>query len=428
MIINKKLKKISKLFVVFALFNLGAVNVGALAQVVNFGDPNIANLTRAMASKSLHVVQLGDSHTAGDTMTESLRNRLQAVMGDGGMGFAMPMYFDGQRMARFGYDKAGFVPISSRNGSDNFTLGGMIAKPQFDGATLTLKAKGIEQPQRFWIRFRQSPNDRRFIVTDASGRQTALELAKKDNTWQFISLDARLPMTFYNDNATGSAIGGVWAFNPSGRGAIVSAIGINGSELSHWNRWNITAWQNELATIHPRLIILAYGTNEAHNGVSGNQVATILTQKIRQIRRASPTSAILILSAPESLKSLSGSCGVRPATLSDIQSAQRQVAQTERTLYWDWQGAMGGSCAMKSWIDGGLANRDGVHFTKLGYQRLGNDLANDLLALGGRSGQSQFQSQPQFQPVQSQPKYQQPSQPQPVSTPSSGGIKIEWVK
>lgn len=420
MIINKT---ISKFFVVFALF--GKLTLGVSAEVINFGDPNATNLTQAMASKSLHVVQLGDSHTAGDTMTESLRNRLQAVMGDGGMGFAMPMYFDGQRMARFGYDKAGFVPISSRNGSDNFTLGGMIAKPQFDGATLTLKAKGVEQPQRFWIRFRQSPNDRRFIVTDASGRQTALELAKKDNTWQFIALDAKLPMTFYNDSATGSAIGGVWAFNPSGRGAIVSAIGINGSELSHWNRWNVTAWQNELATIHPRLIILAYGTNEAHNGVSGNQVATILTQKIRQIRRASPTSAILILSAPESLKSLSGSCGVRPAALSDIQSAQRQVAQTERTLYWDWQGAMGGSCSMKSWVNGGLANRDGVHFTKSGYHRLGSDLANDLLALG-RSGQASSWSQPSTQSqYQAQPQYQ-PTQSTPTS--SSSGIKIEWSK
>lgn len=391
----------------------------AYAQLTNFGEPNTAHLVRAMVNKSVHIVQLGDSHTAGDTMTDGLRQALQQAMGDGGMGWAMPMYFGGQRMARFGYDNTNFSPISSRGTFDeNFSLGGMIAKPKSQGATLTIKPKQSESIQKVLLRLRQSPSDHRFVLTDATGRQVSLELAKKDGSWQFVSVDAKLPFTLYNDNALGSAIAGFWAFSPSGRGAVVSAIGINGSQLSHWNRWNQMAWMNELATIRPSLIVLAYGTNEAHNGVLGGQMQITLTQTVRQIRRASPYSAVMIVSAPESLTSTAGSCGNRPATLSEIQIAQRQVAQNERTLFWDWQSAMGGACTMKSWINRGLANTDGVHFTKLGYLRLGHQMASDLLALSGTAkGQQPIYSPA---PINAEPVLQPP-------TPTSGQGYI-WIE
>lgn len=362
---------------------LSCLSTFAHANLTNFGDPNTHALIQAMTNHSVHVVQLGDSHTAGDTMTDALRDRLQGVMGDGGMGWAMPMYFSGQRMARFSYDNVDFSPISSRtNQSISYTLGGLVATPKANGASLTLKPKkGSEPTQKIWVSIRQNPSDGRFTGVDARGHQFTLEAPHKNNSWQMVVVDAMPPFTIYNENATNSAIGGWWAFNPNGRGAVVSALGINGAELSHWNRWNTNAWKNELAIISPNLIILAYGTNEAYNNVSADSVHATLTDKIRQIRTTSPRSAIMILGTPESLKSTNGGCGTRPTTLFEIQNAQKQVAQNERTLYWDWQSAMGGSCTMKSWISQGLANKDGVHFSKSGYQRLGYQLANDLLSL-----------------------------------------------
>lgn len=350
--------------------------------LTNYGEPNTAALVSAIANRSLHLVQLGDSHTAGDTMTGAARTRLQGVLGDGGMGWAMPMYFSGQRMARFGYDNNDFLPISSRsNTSENYTLGGMIAKPKTNGAMLRLKAKHAENAQKILVSIRQHAGDGRFVATDANGERVAIEAPNKNGTWQMVAINARLPLTIYNENATHSTIGGWWAFAKHGQGAVVSALGINGAELSYWGRWNEQAWQNELFMVRPQLVVLAYGTNEAYNGVAAQTVKSHLVQRIRQIRQATPSSAIMILGAPEALKSTAGGCGTRPSTLSAIQQVQREVAQSERTLYWDWQSAMGDSCSMKSWINGGKASRDGVHFTALGYTLLGNQFADDLLAL-----------------------------------------------
>lgn len=358
----------------------GYVHAGYLT---NFNDPSSGNLINAINQRNLHVVQLGDSHTAADVMTDAMRSQLQQALGDGGMGWGMPMYHSGQRMARYSYDNAGWQPISSRTERHhNYTLGGLLATPKYHGATLTIKSRQHEPVQRFVVSIRQSADDGVFTGVDARGQSFVLEAPIKNNTWQVVQFTAQPPFTITANNANRSAIGGWWGKNAQGTGAIVSPLGINGAQLSYWNRWG--NWQQELRAISPSLVILAYGTNEAFDdNIDITATRQLLVQKIQEIRQSSPNSAVMILSAPESLKSTSGACGTRPAKLTAIQQMQYEVAQSQNTLLWHWQQAMGGSCSMKSWVSQGLAAKDGVHFTNRGYQNLGKSLADDILALRG---------------------------------------------
>ncbi|MFC0820348.1 GDSL-type esterase/lipase family protein [Moraxella marmotae] len=374
-------------------FLLSALCMASMAAhagyLTNYNEPNTDKLVQALANKNFHIVQLGDSHTAGDSMTDALRQNLQASYGDGGMGWAMPMYFSGQRMARYGYDNYQWTPISSRRThSENYTLGGMIAKPNFSGSTLTIKPKNYEVAQTMTVSIRQGATDGVLTGVDADGQSFTIEAPIKNNTWQTATFHARLPFTITaQGNMSNTALGGWWGKSAQSSGAIVSALGINGAELSHQSRWNSAAWQKELGMIAPELVILAYGTNEAYNNVDPFTVQSVLTERIRQIRQASPNSAVMIISAPESLKSTGGGCGTRPYQLSAIQEIQRQTAQNEKTLFWDWQAAMGGSCSMTGWIGRGKASKDGVHFTHSGYQQLGNLLADDIKSLSATTYQ-----------------------------------------
>lgn len=401
---QQRLKSVAGMAVLCSALASTSTQAGYLQ---NFNEPNSAQLVYALQNKNLHIVQLGDSHTAGDSLTDAMRTSLQQQLGNGGMGWAMPMYFSGQRLARFGYDNQNFQPISSRtNHQENYTLGGLIAKPLQQGATLTLKAKrGDEAEQNIRLSLRQAQGDGKFIARDATGQVFNIEAPNKNNTWQLVQFKAKLPVTIQAQNVTRSVIGGWWAMNAQNTGATVSALGINGAELSHLNRWNSQAWQNELANINPQLVILAYGTNEAYNNVSPEKVRTVLTQRIQQIRSASPQTAIMIVSAPEALRSIGGQCGVRPTQLTAIQHVQKQVAQSQNTLYWDWQQAMGGQCSMKSWINQGKASKDGVHFTVKGYTQLGQDLAQDILALNSLQLNS---NEPPAMQSQGNPSIQQP--------------------
>ncbi|MDQ8937090.1 SGNH/GDSL hydrolase family protein [Acinetobacter rudis] len=351
------------------------------ASLSNFNEPNSQNLIQALQTKKIHIVQLGDSHTAADEMTNNMRLQLQSTLGNGGMGWGMPMYFTGHRLVRYGYDNSGWQPVSSRTRSDeNYSLGGLLAIPQSTAASLTIKAKQSEVSQRYTVSIRQQAGDSPLIGQDAQGRPISIEAPIKNGTWQFVQFVAQPPFTIQSQQAKQTALGGWWGENERGQGAVVSALGINGAQLSYWNRWNTQAWQKELAAVSPNLLILAYGTNEAYNNnLDVAQTRQILIEKIQAIRSASPKTAVMIVSAPESLKNINGSCGVRPIKLDEVQQMQREVAQQYKTLYWDWQAAMGGNCSMKTWINRGDARRDGVHFSASGYQKLGNMLAADIL-------------------------------------------------
>lgn len=369
------------------LWAASAMSISAFAgNLSNFQEPNTSQLISSIQQHRLNVVQFGDSHTAADYMSNALRTTLQNNLGNGGMGWGMPMYFSGQRLTRFGYDNSNWQPISLRTQSSaNYTVGGLIARPALDGATLTIKAKQSEQLQKITVSIRQGAEDSDFQGTDSRGQHFSLSAPVKNNTWQLQTFDAQLPFTITAPHNPQSALGGWWAKNATGSGAVVSALGINGAQLQSWSNWN-SSWKQQLGQLKFDLIILAYGTNEAYSYHDLDQQRQILLNRIQDLREASPHSAILIVSAPESLKDKSGECGTRPAQLTAFQNMQRQVASQTHTLFWDWQEAMGGTCSMKNWMARGDAAPDGVHFSASGYTKLGDMLANDILALAGQSG------------------------------------------
>lgn len=349
----------------------------------DFGDPNgrrILNLISSggMGSK-VHFVQIGDSHTAGDFFTDRLRVRLQEELGDGGLGWAMPMFANGQRLARIGYDQSGFQLASSRTKLDeDYPVGGLIAMGSGAAGELTIKSKDGRNPiQNVAMLINQGPYDPPLILSDADGKRLEINSDIVESHWSSRKFTARLPYTLRIQGSPTTRIGGWWLSNDR-PGAIVSALGINGAELSHWSRWR-PGWVQDLAVGKPDIVAIAYGTNEAfRDTLSTDQFRQNLETAVDHLRQQIPGVSVLIIGAPESLASLNGPCGRRPPSLDSVQAIQRSVALQRHTLYWDWQAAMGGACSMKGWVNRGWARKDGVHFSKDGYELAADDLFRGL--------------------------------------------------
>ena len=190
---------------------------------------------------------------------------------------------------------------------------------------------------------------------------------------------ATLPLSISNDAMPWTV--GLVNIENQRAGVTLSAMGINGAQMSQWSKWRQN-WLGDLAQTQADLVILAYGTNEAFNEkLDVRETEQTWRNYIQLIKQTLPNAGILVIGAPESLKTKVGDCGTRPEYLDAVQSMQMRVAQQEQTLYWSWQDAMGGACSMKAWSEQGLAAKDGVHFSKLGYQQAADVLANDLIAL-----------------------------------------------
>lgn len=114
-------------------------------QLTNYGEKRIANLANRLTnarSQSVHIVQLGDSHTAADFFSGQLRARLQQRFGDGGPGFVSPLAVPGQRHGLVGFNqekKALQLYTSRKDARGDFPIGGLIASPDAEQAHVTLR-------------------------------------------------------------------------------------------------------------------------------------------------------------------------------------------------------------------------------------------------------------------------------------------------
>lgn len=361
--------------------------------VENYGQ-DLQGLQNAFAEKNVHILQLGDSHTAGDYLTEQLRKRLQQEVGDGGLGFAYPMAVKGQRVARHGYSGSGWKLSNSRfDKNEDYPIGGMVATSTGSGGRLTVTSQYYNKDHQQARIMVNGKTGQQITINDANGTR---ELPLLQDGWQTVSTPIVFPYTLSAE--AGTKVGGAWINR--GSGGTVSALGINGATQSYWQRWR-PQLQQDFATSQADLVILAYGTNEAfQNNVSDQKQIT--KQAIATVRAGLPNASILVLGAPESLKSTSGSCGTRATSLDSVQSQLRQAAQESGVLYWSWEDAMGGRCSMKSWISQGLGASDGVHFTRSGYERAANTLYSDLKQL--LSNSNSVINIPSFSSASSTPK------------------------
>lgn len=325
-------------------------------------------------AEKFRVVQIGDSHTAGDFFTDELRRQFQAKLGNGGIGFVAPNKVAGQLNAQIRYSGSGWNTITSRTTRADFPLGGVVARTQGNVQLIAQRPTTQIQDVSFTLK-PLSPHAK--LTISANGKQQYIS-GLQQGVWQHQHITTQLPFTYSGNQWE---IGQIYLENHRGGGAVVSALGINGAQLSQFQKWR-TNWFQDLQHSQADLIILAFGTNEAFNdriNIQGTEQFWLATiKKIKQVR---PNSGIIILGAPESLKSTAGHCGVRPAMLDAVQAMQQRVAEKTNVLFWSWEKAMGGRCSMKKWITQGLAAKDGVHFSAKGYQVVARHFAQDILKL-----------------------------------------------
>lgn len=380
----------------------------AQAQIVDYGRNKQQSwfkqwqrLSSKNATKNVYkfrVLQLGDSHTAADVMTATVRTKLQQRYGDGGIGWIFPMRISGQRDDQVAYEGAQtWQWRSSRRHQDDFLFGGVLAQTQI-GSTLSISDKKERHHDRWtvriWakkqdgldnLRLLQAPHKVHWLLPDQTPlnrwglytlrhQQLPLQMEAVNHLpWTGVSSLNTLPQS-----ANALVLGPMLLENQRS-GVVYSNLGLNGARLQDTQKWS-AQWLSALRQTPPNLLVLAYGTNEAADkNADIGRMQQQWSQLLQRIRRELPKTGILIIGAPEALASTTGRCGRRLPMLNQVQQMQRQLARQYGTLYWSWEKAMGGKCSMKKQIRRKDASSDGIHFSNSGYEKMGNRLARDLL-------------------------------------------------
>ena len=193
-------------------------------------------------------------------------------------------------------------------------------------------------------------------------------------------------------------------------GLTYNSVGYPGAQASLVNKFNVKLLANDLVRINPQIVVLSFGTNEASNeSLDIANYTAGYERMIQKIKTTLPEAQIVVISPPDfseqsgaagckkdkagkcrgpaEANAAKGSsdatgCGWRtPARLAQIREAQREVAQRNGLVYWNWASIMPSECGAHRWFTATppLMAKDHVHFTIEGYRKSAEQFLNTLI-------------------------------------------------
>ena len=270
--------------------------------------PFFAKLAHA-GTRQVHILQIGDSHTAGDAITGAWRDILQQRYGSGGRGVLAPgRPYDGYITHGVTVTMSPGWRIASDFGSNwsmpspPLGLSAFTLTSTTDGASMSLVADPNELFDRFSVCALMRPGGGR-LTLHAGDQTVSFDLGSPTErpecrTMRLARPTANADVSISNGPVTLTS----WATFREGRGVVLSNLGVVGSQLLHWARTDDAVLTEELANYRPDLIVLAFGTNEGFAPrVSDFEYEVTLRTQIGRIRRLAGNVPILLLGAPDAL-------------------------------------------------------------------------------------------------------------------------------
>lgn len=257
--------------------------------------------------KPLHILQIGDSHTAGDNITGAWREVLQARYGPGGRGvMAAGRPYNGYITRGATAEMSSGWAISATFGPNSapprpaMGISGFSITSQQPGATVGLQADAGQMFDRFILCAVTAPDAGTLTIrVGDTVERMKLDSATRRSECRTISVSQpvfRAEVTADDHPATITS----WAAFRDNGGIALSNVGVVGSQLQHFARTDDSVVAEELRAYRPDLIVLAFGTNEGFAPVvRPAEFEITLRTQIGRLRRLAPGVPILLLGAPD---------------------------------------------------------------------------------------------------------------------------------
>lgn len=331
-------------------------------------------------NKKFRIIQLGDSHTAADIFSHAARLRLQKKFGDGGIGLIAPVNIKGQQNVPVIQKSKNWLVLKNKSfQGDRVPLGGIMALSKKHNSTEIIPLSKNLLTQKVDVHFKANDLQHQLILTD-SNNHTHTIIANKIG-WQHQSINTLLP--FKLEVPEGNVTLGQMNIENNMSGVIYSSLGINGARLSRFKHWR-EDWIDNLKSLQPDLLILAFGTNEAIDPDFNPQREKPYWQKyLSKLKKQLPNVGVILIGVPD-LNQGDKQCQPLP-NRQKVWRMQQQLAQEFQLILWSWKAAMGGDCSMFHYQQQGLSQKDGLHLTPKGYTINGKKFADFLIELAEKA-------------------------------------------
>lgn len=344
----------------------------------------------ALGEGQARVVVYGASHVASDFATGTLRTMLQDEFGDAGHGFVLPVH-----PWRY-YHHVGIEIESRRSAWTTERVRGSLPEPGhfgLMGVALTTSTRrawgrvltGHQHASKFELYYWRQPGGGTIEVRiDGRGvRQLRTRAPESGPDYETFVLEDGPHVFELHAAGDGPVTVFGLAVEREVPGVVVDTLGINGARASVQLQWDEALWREHLRRRSPDLVVLAYGTNES--GDDDHPIEAYeasLTEVVERLRNAVPAASCMLIGPSDRPRTNDdGTYSARPRT-AQLVEVQQRVAATYGCGFFDLVSFGGGPLHMLEWAEHepAWAQRDLVHYTYRGYQRLGEVLHDSLLA------------------------------------------------
>ncbi len=151
------------------------------------------------------------------------------------------------------------------------------------------------------------------------------------------------------------------------------ASGVNGAATSSWLKCSLL--EQDLKLIAPDMVVFGIGINDAHTpNFKPEKFKANYQQIIDKIKRTNPLCHFMFVTNNDNLMK----SGVNPNT-ERVEKVFMELAQENNGSVWNLYRVMGGFGGSKKWVGNSLMQKDHIHFTRAGYQLIGDMFYNALV-------------------------------------------------
>ena len=360
----------------------------------------LAALEQRQSQQPLRIIQIGDSHTANDSLSGHLRELFQARFGNAGRGWlpaGTPYKY--YRPQWVGVSESGWRHFKPSDHEPGLAFGfdAVAAASDPRDAVMTIESTDPASFDRFAVEYLTQPKGSAFTVKIDDAAPVRVSTAAAQPAIARFEPPLDRPARSVELRASGKPpvilLG--WSVERHAAGVVYENHGTIGATADLLAQMTPEAVAYELSVRQPALLVIAFGTNEGFaDNLDLDRYASRFQSNVAALRRQASGIPVLIVGPPDGERVTKGctptaSCGSpagdctwqEPPKLAGVRAVQRRVAADQGWAYWDWFGTMGGVCSIDRMTsaDPPLAMPDHVHFSRAGYESIGDRLFGDLM-------------------------------------------------
>lgn len=323
------------------------------------------------AGNSVRIAMLGDSYIEGDILSQDIRNLLQAKYGGQGAGY-VPVSSNMTGFRRSVRQScSGWIEHDFRDRGVKYTpLSGFYFTPS-GKATTTIKGAKKSETGSSWSKTTFlfiAPESTTITMKTADGDETVQNVSASDDV-QAIIVDGPTEEVTLSVNSSKLIALGLYVDGKNG--IALDNMSIRGYSGIRHNIIDRNLAEQMRRYIDYDLIILEYGINAlSAEQTNYSYYAKALEKAITKIKECYPDAEILIMGI--------GDRGVKVGTevksmmtIPAMIAAQRNLARKMGLMFWDTREAMGGNNSVVEWATNREINKDYIHLSFKGGQRMG---------------------------------------------------------